>query len=65
MANGLKLRAFDLGKQASSADVIYDALRDAIRIWVRARYDGHDGPAQVASYRAFGMLLGPLRRVGP
>lgn len=30
MANGLKLRAFDLGKQASSADVIYDALRDAI-----------------------------------
>lgn len=30
MTNGLKLRAFDLGKQASSADVIYDALRDAI-----------------------------------
>lgn len=30
MSNGLKLRAFDLGRQASSADVIYDALRDAI-----------------------------------
>lgn len=30
LANGLKLRAFDLGKQATSADVIYNALRDAI-----------------------------------
>ena len=30
MASGLKLRASDLSKQASSADVIYNALRDAI-----------------------------------
>lgn len=30
MTSGLKLRASDLSKQASSADVIYDALRDAI-----------------------------------
>ena len=30
LANSLKLKAFDLGKQASSADLIYDALRDAI-----------------------------------
>ena len=30
MVNGLKLRASDLSKQASSADVIYNALRDAI-----------------------------------
>lgn len=30
MASGLKLKAFDLGRQASSADVIYGALRDAI-----------------------------------
>ena len=30
MASTFKLKAFDLGRQASSADVIYDALRDAI-----------------------------------
>mgnify|MGYP003145672604 FL=1 len=30
MATALKLKAFDLGKQASAGDVIYDALRDAI-----------------------------------
>lgn len=30
MVKGLKLRAFDLAKQASSADVIYDALHNAI-----------------------------------
>ncbi|SDG17815.1 GntR family transcriptional regulator [Pelagibacterium luteolum] len=30
MATALKVKAFDLGKQASSADVIYDAMRDAI-----------------------------------
>ncbi|HEY4203050.1 MAG TPA: GntR family transcriptional regulator [Devosiaceae bacterium] len=30
MPTGLKLRASDLGKTASSSDVIYDALRDAI-----------------------------------
>ncbi|WP_421952647.1 GntR family transcriptional regulator [Pelagibacterium sp.] len=30
MPAALKLKAFDLGRQASSADLIYDALRDAI-----------------------------------
>ena len=30
MATALKFKAFDLGKQASAGDVIYDALRDAI-----------------------------------
>lgn len=30
VSNGLKLKASDLSKQASSADVIYGALRDAI-----------------------------------
>jgi|TARA_A100001391_G_scaffold86805_1_gene57123 DNA-binding GntR family transcriptional regulator len=30
LATALKLKAFDLGKQASAGDVIYDALRDAI-----------------------------------
>jgi DNA-binding GntR family transcriptional regulator len=30
LATGLKLKASDLSKQASSADVIYNALRDAI-----------------------------------
>lgn len=30
MIEGLKSRALDLGRQATSADVIYDALRDAI-----------------------------------
>ncbi|WP_246018440.1 GntR family transcriptional regulator [Pelagibacterium montanilacus] len=30
MPKGLKLKTLDLGRQASSSDVIYDALRDAI-----------------------------------
>ncbi|WP_417582209.1 GntR family transcriptional regulator [Pelagibacterium sp.] len=30
MATALKVKAFDLGRQASAGDVIYDALRDAI-----------------------------------
>lgn len=30
MATALKVKAFDLGRQASAGDIIYDALRDAI-----------------------------------
>ncbi|WP_127070639.1 GntR family transcriptional regulator [Pelagibacterium lentulum] len=58
VANGLKLRAFDLGRQATSADVIYDALRDAI---IRGELEEGEALRQDTIARMFNVSRIPVR----
>lgn len=58
MADGLKLKAFDLAKQASSTDVIYNALRDAI---IRGEIEGGEPLRQDTIAQMFNVSRIPVR----